>query len=46
MQIYQMFLTYKKINNAFLKFDRSLLRMPKIMEIGWIIPAEKRDSKT
>ena len=34
MQIYQMFLTYKKINNVFSKFDRSLLRMPKIMEIG------------
>ena len=24
----------------------SLLRMPKIMEIGEIIPADKRDSKT
>ena len=28
------------------KFNYSLLRMPKIMEIGHIIPAEKRDSKT
>ena len=28
------FYTYKKINNKFLKFDYSLLRMPKITEIG------------
>ena len=28
------FYTYKKINNSFLKFDYSLLRMPKIIEIG------------
>ena len=40
------FYTYKKIKNIFLKFNYSLLRMPKIMEIGHIIPAEKRDSKT
>ena len=26
--------TYKKINNIFLKFGHSLLRTPKIMEIG------------
>ena len=32
--------------NIFLNFNYSLLRMPKIMEIGHIIPAEKRDSKT
>ena len=32
------------MNNIFLKFDYSLLRMSKIMEIGWIIPAEKRVS--
>ena len=25
--------TYKKISNIFLKFDHSLLRMPKIIEI-------------
>ena len=40
------FYTYKKINSSFLKCDHSLLRMPKILEIGKIIPAEKRDSKT
>ena len=28
------FYTCKKINNIFLKFDHSLLRMPKIIEIG------------
>ena len=28
------------------KFDHSLLRMPKIIEIGKIISAENRDSKT
>ena len=28
------FYTYKKINNIFLKFDYSLLRMPKIIEIS------------
>ena len=28
------FYTYKKINNIFLKFDHSLLRMPKIVEIS------------
>ena len=38
--------TYKKRNNIFLKFDHSLLRMPEIIEIGQIIPAEKADSKT
>ena len=37
---------YKKINNSFLTFDHSLLRMPKIIEIGKIISTEKRDSKT
>ena len=40
------FYTYKKINNSFLKFDHSLLRMPKIIEIGQIFAAEKRDWKT
>ena len=40
------FNTYKKINSIFLKFDHSLLRMPKIIEIGLIFSAEKRDSKT
>ena len=35
------------MNNIFLKLDHSLLTlMPKIMEIGEIIPAEKCDSKT
>ena len=28
------FYTYKKISNIFLKFHYSLLRMPKIIEIG------------
>ena len=28
------FYTYKKINSIFLKIDHSLLRMPKLMEIG------------
>ena len=40
------FYTYKKINKIFkifLKLDHSLLRLPKIMEIGLTIPAEKRD---
>ena len=40
------FFTYKKINSIFLKFEHFLQRIPKIMEIGLIIPAEKRDSKT
>ena len=40
------FHTYKKINSILLNFDHSLLRMPKIIEIGSIIPAEKPDSKT
>ena len=43
------FCTYKKINNIFLKFNHSLLKslkMPKIVEIGYIFPTEKRDSKT
>ena len=39
------FYTYKTINDVFLKF-RSLLTMPKITEIGQIVPAEKHDSKT
>ena len=37
------FYTYKKINNSFLKFDYSFLRMPKIIEIGQIFLAEIRD---
>ena len=40
------FFTFKKINNNFLEFDHTLLRMPRILEIGQIFPAEKRDSKT
>ena len=40
------FYTYKKINNIFLKFHYYLLRMPKIIEIGWIFHSEKRESKT
>ena len=30
----------------FLKFHHSLLRMPKIIEISWIVPVKKRDKKT
>ena len=45
MPISQTFFYYKKINNSFLKFDHSLLRMPKIIEIGQIFLAEKRDWK-
>ena len=40
------FHTYNKINNSFLKFDHSLLRMSRIIEIDHIFPAEKRDFKT
>ena len=40
------FYIYKKVNNSFLKFDHSLLRMPKIIEIGQIFPAEKCNWKT
>ena len=40
------FYTYKKINNIFLKFHYYLLRMPNIIEIGWIFYSEKRKSKT
>ena len=43
MPISRTFLYYKKINNSFLKFDHSLLRVPKIIEIGQIFLAEKRD---
>ena len=35
------FYTYKKINNIFLKFEHSLLRMPKITEISLIIIPQK-----
>ena len=35
------FYTYKKINNIFLKFHYYLLRMPEIIEIGWIFYSEK-----
>ena len=45
-QYIKRFYTYKKINNSFLTFDHSLLRMPKLIEVGKIISAEKRDSKT
>ena len=34
------------MNHIFLKFNYFLLKMPKIIEIGSIVPAEKRDSKT
>ena len=37
---------YKKISNSFLKFDHSLMRMPKIIEIGQIFCAEKRNWNT
>ena len=40
------FYTDKKINNSFLKFDHSLVRMTEIIVIGQIFPAEKRDLKT
>ena len=41
------FFTYKKLNSIFLKFDHFLIKMSKIInQIGLIIPAEKRDSKT
>ena len=40
------FYTYKKINDIFLKFYYYLLRMQKIVEIGWIFHSEKRESKT
>ena len=30
----KLFCTYKKINNIFLKFNHSLLKMPKIVDIG------------
>ena len=40
------FSTCKKINDIFLKFSHSLFKMPKIVEIDEIFPAEKRDSKT
>ena len=38
--------TYKKINNISLKFHYYLLRIPKIVEIGWIFHSKKRKSKT
>ena len=34
------FYTHKEIDNIFLKFNYSLLSMPKILEIGYIVPAE------
>ena len=41
------FYTYQKINNIFLKVHLYLLiNMPKIIEIGKIVHAEKCDSKT
>ena len=46
MTVSRNFCIYKKINDSFLKFDHSLLIMPKIIEISEIFPAEKRDSKT
>ena len=44
--ISQTFLYLQENKSSFLKFDHSLLRMPKIIEIGQIFPAEKRDFKT
>ena len=44
-QYLELFYLYKKIKNIFLELHHSLLRMPKIVEIGQIISAEKRDSK-
>ena len=47
MPLERRFHTYKKLNDICLKFHHSLLRMPKILEIGLkIVPAERRDSKT
>ena len=47
MPISQTFLHLQENKKHFLKlFDHSLLRLPKIMEIGLTIPAEKRDEKT
>ena len=40
------FYTFKKINNIFLKFHYDVLRMPNIIEIGWIFHSDKRKSKT
>ena len=40
--ISKVFNVYKKIN-IFWKFDRSLLKIPKLIEIGVIFPAEKRE---
>ena len=34
MQVSRNFYIYKKINDSFLKFDHSLLIMPKIIEIS------------
>ena len=45
-QYLKLFYTYKKINTISFKLHHSLLRVPKIIEIGEIVPAEKRDSKT
>ena len=38
--------TYKKIIDIFLKFHHYLLRMRKIIEIGWLVHSKKRESKT
>ena len=40
------FYMYKKTNDIFFKFRYCLLRMPKIIEIGWIFHSEKHKSKT
>ena len=45
MPISRAFLPLQEKKNIFLKLHHSLLRMPKIIEIGQIISAEKRDSK-
>ena len=34
------FYSYNKTNNIFLKFHHSFLSMPKILEIGLIVPAD------
>ena len=45
-QSIMMFQIYADISNVFIKFHYYLLRMKKIVEIGWIFHSEKRQSKT
>ena len=46
MPISQRFLNLQKVNNIFLKFHYHLLKVRKIIEIGWTFDTEKRKSKT